>query len=344
VKKLENPIKFINDRMYAEMWLGSKTTLSDFKSLHNSNINHYEIEYKQNFICIINEISSSIVYNEEGLIVLNTTYKTPSQSNNIHYKSIITLESLQRNVKHLNPKNKNVNFLIEYFGLNLDGSLSNINSVSIYYRVDLIRLVILLQIIKENPNSYAIYADLDTRPLSKDIIFTEESINLLNTFGLVLPRGIKEIFENSFHILAGENVTCDEYMRISIEKILVEFNIQKILNDYKNDEQDIFSDYKAMFLFYFTIIYNQVLELHPQINSRYDSWVNGENPVLNQINLLNLDMIKVGNLYAQYLEGSISNYRRMLFNIRYSIKTFPLNYPIRDDLQEISPSEGVYLR
>jgi hypothetical protein len=49
VKKLENPIKFINDRMYAEMWLGSKTTLSDFKSLHNSNINHYEIGYKQNF-------------------------------------------------------------------------------------------------------------------------------------------------------------------------------------------------------------------------------------------------------------------------------------------------------
>ena len=49
IKQLENPKNFINDRMYAEMWLGSKSTLSDFKSLHNSNTNHYEVEYKQNF-------------------------------------------------------------------------------------------------------------------------------------------------------------------------------------------------------------------------------------------------------------------------------------------------------
>ena len=49
IKKLENPSKFINDRMYAEMWLGSKSILNEFKSLHNSNINHYEVEYKENF-------------------------------------------------------------------------------------------------------------------------------------------------------------------------------------------------------------------------------------------------------------------------------------------------------
>ena len=117
---------------------------------------------------------------------------------------------------------KSNKYLIEYFGLTIDNKPIQINELPVYFKVDLIRLIILLQLVKKNPNQYAIYADFDTKPLSQKEIFTINTIKVLEKYGLVLPEGQLQEYENSFHILAGEKLTCDKYMRLSIDKILIE--------------------------------------------------------------------------------------------------------------------------
>ena len=125
--------------------------------------------------------------------------------------------------------------------------------LSVFVKVDLIRLIILMEEITINPNSYAIYADLDSQGVDEGFLFNEESIHLLDAHGLVLPLGQSQYFENSFHILAGENLTCDNSMIIAIQKILIDFNIQKIINGYTLDSQDIFSLYMDLFTYYLII-------------------------------------------------------------------------------------------
>jgi hypothetical protein len=246
---------------------------------------------------------------------------------NIYYHSIIELDKL---------KEKNI---IEYFGLNIDGTLSKNDKIPVYFKVDLVRLIILLQLIKENPQSYAIYADIDTKPLSEDIIFTEESIKLLNRYGLVLPKGQLAEYENSFHILAGEELTSDKYMRISIEKILVEFNIYKILYNYKVEPQDVFGNYKDMFLFYFAIFNDK------QIKFNYLKSFNSLRlpPNLNKNILLNLDIQQVAYYYTDHFYGPTTRVGLQLFNFSDRINDkFELKYPIRQDLGEISPHHYNY--
>ena len=100
----------------------------------------------------------------------------------------------------------------------------------VYFRVDLVRLIILLELATAYPDYYLIYSDLDTHALTKEQIFTEKTIELLNRFGLVLPPSDIGLvpYENSFHILAGKNVTNDKYMLDAIKLMLVYFNLYKI--------------------------------------------------------------------------------------------------------------------
>jgi len=49
VRILEDPKKFENDRMYAEMWLGSKSEQNDFYCLHHTNSDLYKTNYTENF-------------------------------------------------------------------------------------------------------------------------------------------------------------------------------------------------------------------------------------------------------------------------------------------------------
>lgn len=232
-------------------------------------------------------------------------------------------------------------YLIEYFGLKIDDTVSSNHNLPVYFRVDLVRLIILLQLIEKNPNSYAIYTDFDTISLYKEILFIKESMELLKNYGLVLPRGQLEIYENSFHILAGENVTNDKYMRISIEKILVEFNIQKILNNYKVNPQAVFGNYKDMFLFYFAIILNKSITFNykPSFKS-YFNLIHSK--TLNKCYLLTLDIKFIGKLYTNLYYGLTIRVGLNLFDFIDEQNHFEIEYSIRDDLADISPHHYNY--
>ena len=305
------------------------------------------IEYTQDFIDKINMINSYIRYFDDpsdrkrfGLIGYK---KIPELNSLIFFKSIITLDKL-REVIRIEEYGKFIDlYPLEYFGLKSNGTLSRNDNIPVYFKVDLVRLIILLQLITENPNSYAIYADLDTTPLSEDMIFTEESIQLLNNYGLVLPKGQLSRYENSFHILAGEALTSDLYMRISIEKILVDFNIYKILNNYNVKPQDVFGNYKDMFLFYFAVCDDKLIQFNypPSfVNLRLDYPRDKQGYPLDKEKLLNLDMEKVARGYTHRSNGPNARVGLQLFD--FYTERFELIYPIREDLAKISPHHYNY--
>ena len=310
-----------------------------------------EIKYTDKFIEEFNYITSSIKYDQmtgrikfykksessetDILIEILEFSETSSTSSldNIYYYSITTLDRLKVKIKE--------KYLIEYFGLTIENSVSGNNNLPVYYRADLVRLIILLQLTNENPNSYAIYADFDTMPLDKEFLFNHQSMDLLKKYGLVLPKGQIEEYENSFHILAGKNVTNDKYMRISIEQILVEFNIQKILNNYKVSPQAVFGNYKDMFLFYFAIVLNKSIAFnYKEAFKSYLAKIKSQ--TLNPCYLLKLDMTLIGKLYTNEFYGPTIRVGLNLFNYIDNQNYFEMNYPIRDDLADISPHHYNY--
>jgi hypothetical protein len=311
------------------------------------------VEFTSFFIDIINELNLLITYNDQTkLITYNGIQESGSlptdvkELHNLKYKSIIILDRL----KTLEEFTKNYTIqpkipLIEHFGLKMNGSLSSFDSIPVYFKVDLVRLIILLQLVKENPNSYAIYADFDTTPLTKKQIFTEKSKDLLKKHGLVLPSHRARIYENSFHILAGDKMSENNYMQISIEKILVEFNIQKILHDYKIRAQDIYNNYIDMLLFYSAITFDKPITFHHQYMCEFYSFTEDKDKKydLQKSDLLNLDIKILGKLFTDETSGPSDEHNKFLFDFS-DMGKFKIIYPVSDDFADISPHKYTYLR
>ena len=309
------------------------------------------VEFAPFFIDIINELNLLITYNDQTkLITYNGIQKSGSlptdvgKLHNLKYKSITILDRLKIPEKF--TKNYTIHPeipLIEHFGLQMNGSLSSFDSIPVYFKVDLVRLIILLQLVKNNQDSYAIYADFDTTPLTKEQIFTEKSKDLLKKHGLVLPLHQVRIYENSFHILAGDKISENNYMQISIEKILVEFNIQKILHDYKIGEQDIYNNYRDMLLFYSAIIFDKAITfLYPYMFEFY-SFTADKKDDLQKSDLLNLDIKILGELFTNENSGPSDGYNKFLFDFS-DMGKFNIIYPVSDDFADISPHKYTYLR
>jgi hypothetical protein len=306
---------------------------------------------KQEFMNKIFKINELIKF--DGKLINFTQLPSSTKTlDNLRFESILNLDRL----KHFDSNKQ----LVEYFGLKIDGTPSLYDKVPVYFKVDLVRLIILLQLVRKNPNSYAIYADFDTQALDEKIIFTEESIKILDTHGLVLPGSSSFIkFENSFHIIAGENLTCDNYMILSIDKILIEYNIQKIIYEYPVKPQDVFDNYKDLFTYYFIIkfdidkingtwslgklpnlaYYQRVIMFIPDLIAAYRN--EEVNMDINKKNLLCLDMKQIGYLLFSK-KKEITNGIFYLKDIFYSDDDFIGYFPIRFDLSEISPHHYNY--
>ena len=304
------------------------------------------VEFTPSFIDIINELNLLITYNDQTKLIIYNIIQGSGSLHNLKYKSITILNRLK--IPEEFTKNYTIQPkipLIEHFGLKIDGSLSSFDSIPVYFKVDLVRLIILLQLVKENPNSYAIYADFDTTPLTKEQIFTEKSKDLLKKHGLVLPQDRIRIYENSFHILAGNKMSENNYMQISIEKILVEFNIQKILHDYKIEAQDIYNNYRDMLLFYSAIIFDKPITFYYPYMCEFHSFTEDKDKKydLQKSDLLNLDIKILGELFTDEYSGPSYENSKFLFSLSDTDK-IKIIYPVSDDFADISPHKYTYLR
>jgi hypothetical protein len=79
--------------------------------------------------------------------------------------------------------------------------------VSVYFRADLARVVILHSLMISRESTYAIYADFDVPALDENDLFDIETLEKLNKYGLVLPedKHTSTRYENSFHMVSHQN-------------------------------------------------------------------------------------------------------------------------------------------
>lgn len=124
----------------------------------------------------------------------------------------------------------------------------------IYFRVDLLRLMVSLRQVKTASNRpfVSIYADLDVRPEAPDAMFKQKTVStnneealteLLTGSGLVMKRKGTERFENSFHMLSTEN----QYTLKALEEAGIKASIKKVQDLYLNNDTTTFQNPEVIF-------------------------------------------------------------------------------------------------
>jgi len=116
---------------------------------------------------------------------------------------------------------------------------------NVYFRVDLARAIILDMLIQTKEVEYAVYADLDMKPLSNRDLFDKRTVELLKE-GIVMAKSLKQEYENGFQIISGMN---PKFLDLH-KKIIIDENLDSKAETYS---ESVYLTYKKLF----DIIYPQ---------------------------------------------------------------------------------------
>lgn len=94
--------------------------------------------------------------------------------------------------------------------------------LSVYFRADLIRMVVLLDEVVSSGVSYALYSDIDNKAISHDLIYDDETLENLEDYGIVLAYAKFYQYENSFQIISHHNKNLLEAIRHAIIEVNTE--------------------------------------------------------------------------------------------------------------------------
>ncbi len=100
-------------------------------------------------------------------------------------------------------------------------------NMSIFFRVDILRLITTLYLLEplKDSDCFLVYADLDIPPLDEKELFDPKTIDFLNRFGMVVAQtaeGDYSQYENYFHIASAHR----KNMLIAIQTI-IDVNIER---------------------------------------------------------------------------------------------------------------------
>jgi hypothetical protein len=161
-----------------------------------------------------------------------------------------------------NIKNEITNKKIIFRDINdLDLVKENIavfsNDLALYFRVDLLREIIAYEKLKTDEMSCFIYSDIDMDPITKDQLFDDETVYLLNKYGIIMPRGgIEFVYENGFQMAVK-----DTFALKAIKDILIDVNIaiaNSFLKKMEHKEllgQRVYSTFPIMFRYLYFLKY-----------------------------------------------------------------------------------------
>ena len=96
----------------------------------------------------------------------------------------------------------------------------------VYFRADLLRVIAGIHAVTTNKKHHYVYADLDVKPLTKEELFDQATIDNINKYGMVLARGGSLGFENGFQIISHHNPNLISAMQWAF----IELNIQRAKN------------------------------------------------------------------------------------------------------------------
>ena len=130
-------------------------------------------------------------------------------------------------------------------------------------------------------------------------------------------------------------------IKILTQKILIEFNIQKILKNYhKISGQTVFNNYHDMFLYYFAITLNKSIRFNYPPSFK-DYFKNSNQFLLDRNDLINLDILKIAKLYTNKENGPTNRVGLGLFGKNLE-QRFDYDYPIVKEFAYISPHHYNY--
>lgn len=203
--------------------------------------------------------------------VFSWALKNPGCMVNIWFDGELTSEGAVKNTKELIKKRSR-----EYSGVILV-ALRDIRAlpqviehpdvfsheVPVYFRVDLLRSIMAVNMISTGEIFCFIYADLDMEPLSREEIFDFETIEKLQKYGIVMAPGEPYGFENGFQIISNHKANLLKSMKWTV----IELNIIRAYNALKGDfyafdgtksngllkplEQVVYDSYYGMFEYFY---------------------------------------------------------------------------------------------
>ncbi|NGX52988.1 MAG: hypothetical protein KR126chlam5_01295 [Candidatus Anoxychlamydiales bacterium] len=129
---------------------------------------------------------------------------------------------------------------------------------SVYFRADLLRVIIGDHLLRNKKVEYFIYADIDMKPISSAECFDKRTVGFLDKYGFVMAQGngYGPSFENGFFILTGKT----PFLEVQ-RKILIDNNIKRAMK-YSDqpkliDSEKVFKCYKGMLMEFFKEIESQ---------------------------------------------------------------------------------------
>lgn len=91
----------------------------------------------------------------------------------------------------------------------------------VYFRSDLLRLIVLFDEVTRLGTSYAVYGDLDMPSITHEELFDEETLFILKKYGTIIT-GSEEYYENSFQILTHHNKYFLEALKTAMIDVFTE--------------------------------------------------------------------------------------------------------------------------
>lgn len=185
-------------------------------------------------------------------------------------------------------------------------------TIPVYFRADLLRSVCTYEYLRDTHDDYFVYSDIDVKPMSKSLLFDDETIKELDRSGIVLAKSDETMFENSFFIVANNNNTLK-----AIKIFLIDLNVLRCRNAlHDNFSNGTFKNYR----------YNNKLSLLSE--SVFCSYI----PMLKYISTL--------NNYGKIL---ICGYKNKTDDIPYNFETHGFNYLYTDILTDNLGRNLIYL-
>lgn len=132
----------------------------------------------------------------------------------------------------------------------------------IYFRVDLLRAISAMHMIRAKETPCFVYADLDVKPLAEEELFDQETIAYLQKYGIVMAHSERHGFENSFQIISNHN----KFLIEAMSWALIELNVRRAYNGlhddfyYRNTTQKmpfpptiVYESYPSMFDYFYSL-------------------------------------------------------------------------------------------
>lgn len=235
----------INPKAYSVnlMWINEKKMMEDQKFLMRRKI-HYNFSKKH---CIylfgttkIDDIEAKHFQDNFINPISDWAIKNCGSSINIWYDSNLATEKAIENLKktlldQLNGKPHGTIYFRDIRKIEIVQKNQKVfqESVSVYFRADLLRAIVGDYILRNKEVQFYVYADFDMQALFCNEIFDKRTVDSLKSYGFVMGKTRNGLSENGFQIINGNNKA---FLNLH-KKRIIDANIKRGMDKLEKNEK-----------------------------------------------------------------------------------------------------------